>query len=167
MSAVRSDSPPAVRSDSPPQQPPIVEGTPLTDEQQRLVALFDEMEKQQVDFLDQAGKRIIELIIALLGILFAAAALGDQFPPPYLKGNPPARALTVVTLAFYLGALLTGVLAIQPREYKRYRHNLTEMGNVLDAIIGHKTRWLKVAGILFVLGSLTLALLIAAIILAA
>ena len=148
-------------------QLPILEGAPPTDEQKRLLALFDEMEKKQVDFLDQAGKRIVELTTGLLGVLFAVAAFGDKFPPPYLQGNDVAKGLTLATLAFYLGAMIMGVRAIRPRDYKRYRHNLTEMRNVLDDIIGYKSRWLKVAGVLFVLGSLTLALLIASIVLAA
>ena len=100
--------------------------------------LASKMEKQQVDFLDQAGKRIVELCAALLGVFFAVMALGDTFPPPFLQGNDPARGLTVVTLAFYLAAMLTGVLAIQPREYRRYRHNLTEMRKVIDEIISRR-----------------------------
>ena len=146
---------------------PILEGVPLTDEQKRLVDLFDEMEKKQVDFLDQASKRIIELSTGLLGVLFAVTAFGDKFPPSYLQGNVPAKVLAIATLSLYLSALLMGVWAVQPRDYKRYRHNLTEMKNVLDEIINFKARWLKVASILFVLGSVTLALLIGAIILAA
>ncbi|MFQ5804449.1 MAG: hypothetical protein ACE5JQ_16285 [Candidatus Methylomirabilales bacterium] len=157
----------AVRSDSPPEGPPVLEGVPPSEEQKRLVALFDEMEKKQVDFLDQASKRIVELCVALLGVFFAVIALGDTYPPPFLQGNDPARVLTFATLAFYLAAMLTGVLAIQPREYRRYRYNLTEMRNVLDEIVRFKKRWVQVAGILFVLGSLTLALLVGAIIFAA
>jgi hypothetical protein len=133
---------------------------PPTDEQKRLVALFDELEKQQVEFLDQAGKRIIELITALLGILFAVAAFGDKFPPAYLQGNTPAKALTLATLACYLAAMLAGVWALQPREYQRYQHNVTEMRQELKKIIGYKARRVKVAGGLFVLGSLALGLLV-------
>lgn len=146
------------------EQPPVLASAPPTDEQKRLVALFDEMEKQQIDFLDQAGKRLVELTTALLGVLFAVAAFGDKFPPPYLQGNAVARGLTVAALAFYVGAMVMGVRAIRPRDYQRYRHNLTEMRNVLDDIIGYKSRWLKVAGTLFVLGSLALALLVASLV---
>jgi len=157
----------AARSDSSQEGPTILEGVPPTEEQKRLVALFDEMERKQADFLDQAGKRIIELVTVLLGLLFAVAAFGDTFPPRYLQANAPARVLTIATLVFYLAALLTGVRVIQPREYRRYRYNLTEMRQVLEEIISFKTRWLKVAGILFMLGSVSLALLIGVIILAA
>ena len=149
------------------EEPPVLEGPPPTGEQQRLVALFDEMEKQQVDFLDQAGKRIIELTTGLLGVLFAVTAFGDKFPPPYLQGNNLAKALAMMTLALYLAAMVTSVRAIRPRKYRRYAYNLTGMRQVLEEIIGYKSRGLKVAGSLFVLGSLALALLISAIIFAA
>jgi hypothetical protein len=146
---------------------PILEGQPLSDEHKRLVALFDELEKKQLEFLDQAGKRVIELSTGLLGVLFAVTAFGDKFPPPYLEDNNAAQGLAVATLALYLGAMFMGVWTVQPRKYKRYLDNLSEMKKVLEQIIAHKSRSLQVAGALFWLGSLTLALLIASIILAA
>ncbi len=147
--------------------PPILKGTPLTGEQKRLVALFDELEKGQIEFLDQAGKRIIELSTGLLGVLFAVTAFGDKFPPPYLEDNGAAQGLAVLTLAFLMGALLVGVWIVQPRRYRRYDHNVSEMRKELGEIIGFKSRRFKAASALFVLGSLTLALLIASVILCA
>ena len=43
-------------------QPTILDSKPPTDEQKRLLAVFDDMERKQVDFLQEAGKRIIELL---------------------------------------------------------------------------------------------------------
>lgn len=137
----------------------IVEGRPLTDEQKRLVALFDEIERGQLTFLDEAGKRIIELTTALLGVVFAALALGDTFPPPYLMATP-VKTLAVITLALYVGAMLLGMLAVQPRSYKRYQHNLHGMRTELDCMIAYKSRALWWAGLLFWLGSLGFAVLI-------
>jgi hypothetical protein len=146
---------------------PILEGRPLSDEQKRLVALFDELEKKQLDFLDQAGKRIIELSTALLGVLFTVTAFGDKFPPPYLKDNHTAQWLAVLTLAFNVGAMLVGMWTVQPRTYRLYRHNLTEMKKVLDQIIEGKARSLRVAGGIFWLGALALALLVGSVIFSA
>ena len=146
---------------------PILPGMPATDEQKRLVAAFDEMERKQVRFIDTAAKRIIELCTTLLGVLFAVTAFGAQFPPPYLKGNNTAKALAIATLAWYVGAMLVALWAAQPREYLRYEHNVTEMRKVWREIVAFKSRTIKAAGVLFVLGSLTLALLIGSIILAA
>lgn len=150
---------------SPSDRPPIVEGVPPTDEQKRLVALFDEMEKKQIEFLDGAGKRIVELCTALLGVFFGVLAFGDKFPPPYLAGSRPAQVLTLGTLVFYVAAMLAGLYAVQPREYRRYQHNLTEMRRELQRIIGFKSKWVRVAGGLFFLGTVWLALLIVAIVL--
>lgn len=107
-------------------------GKPPTDEQAQLVALFNTLETQQLDFLDQAGKRIIELSTGLLGILFAVIAFGDKFPPAYLQGNLPAKGLTVATVVLYLVAIIVAVLGVQPRNYERYRHNLSNASR-LDA----------------------------------
>ncbi len=135
-------------------------GKPPTDEQAQLVALFNTLETQQLDFLDQAGKRIIELSTGLLGILFAVIAFGDKFPPAYLQGNLPAKGLTVATVVLYLVAIIVAVLGVQPRNYERYRHNLSEMRRALTRMVNYKTRWVKVAGVLFVLATLALTGLI-------
>jgi ABC-type Fe3+-siderophore transport system permease subunit len=147
--------------------PPVSDSKPPSDEQKRLVTLFDDLDKGQLAFLDEAGKRIIELVTAILGILFAVTAFGDDFPPPYLENNTAAKILIVITLIFQLGALLAGVWAVQPRDYRRYEHNLTEMRKELNEIISHKARWLKIAGVLFVGGALSLATLIIAIVFSA
>jgi hypothetical protein len=147
--------------------PPILEGKPPTDEQKRLVALFDELEKGQIEFLDQAGKRVIELSTGLLGVLFAVTAFGDKFPPPYLEDNGAAQVLAVLTLALFMSALLVGVWTVQPRRYRRYEHNVSEMRKELGEIIGFKSRRFKAASALFVLGALALASLIGAVLFSA
>jgi hypothetical protein len=136
-------------------------GKPPTDEQEQLVALFNTLESQQLEFLDQAGKRVIELSTGLLGILFAVIAFGDKFPPTYLQGNVAAKGLTVAAVALYLAAILVAVLGIQPRDYQRYRHNLSAMRDELGKIVNHKARWVQAAALLFVLATLALAALIA------
>ena len=135
-------------------------GKPATDEQEQLVALFNTLETQQLDFLDQAGKRIIELSTGLLGILFAVIAFGDKFPPAYLQGNLAAKGLTVAAVVLYLVTILVAVLGIQPRDYQRYRHNLSEMRRALTRMVHYKAYWVKVAAVLFVLATLALTGLI-------
>lgn len=146
------------------EQPPILESKPVADEQKQLIALFNEMEKGQIDFLDQAGKRIIELTTGLLGVLFAVTAFGKDFPPPYLKNNTVAPWLVVLTLILYLGAMFMGMRTVQPRSYKLYRHNLAGMKEELEKIVNNKSRSLRWAGILFWIASLFLAALVTAII---
>jgi hypothetical protein len=148
-------------------EPPILESRAPTAEEERLVELFAEIESKQLEFLDQAAKRIIELVTALLGILFAVIAFGNDFPPPYLADNLGVKLLSGASLVCYLGALLVALWTVQPRTYKHYRHNLTEMREELHTMIDDKARPLRVAGILFGLGSVLLTVLIGLIIVTA
>ena len=145
--------------------PPILPGKPLSDEHKRLLALFDEMKKNQLTFLDEAGKRIIELSTGMLGLLLAVTAFGKDFPPEYLKNNLDMQALVAVTLLAFVLALLAGVLTVQPRAYDSYEDNLTRMRQELQKIVAYKSRWMKAANWLFFSGAVLLALLIAVLIL--
>jgi hypothetical protein len=139
---------------------PILEGESLSAEDKRLIALFDKMEGEQVEFLDQSGKRIIELCTVMLGLLFAVIAFGDRFPPPYLAQDPRIKWLLLAVLALYLLALIAGVFAVRPRRYARYHHNLSAMRRELEQIVTDKTFWFQIAVGLLVIGSLALACLI-------
>lgn len=147
-------------SDSPLLPDAVPVGQPLSDEDAQLAALFQKLEHDQLIFLDEAGKRIAELCAALLGVLFAVLALGGQFPPPLLNQIPWARPLASAALAALFLALLTAVWAIRPRSYRRFRHNLTAMQGEFQRMVAFKSRWVTVAGLLFVVGCLALALLV-------
>ncbi len=149
-------------------QVPIYEEETETEEQkeekQRLKTIFTDIESKQVEFLDEAGKSIIERIATFLAVLFAVTAFGGNFPPAYLKGNTVARSLVIAVLFCYLLAMGMGILAIQPRSYDLYRFNITRMKKEWDRIITYKKRWVRWAGILFGLGTVALAWLIVSII---
>jgi hypothetical protein len=160
-------TPRAARVSPDPPAPSILEGSSPSVEQQHLAAFFAEAERKQVDFLDEAGKRIIELTTLLLGVLFTVIAFGDKYPPPYLAGNPVAKLLSIIVLGCYVVAMLLGLRTVHPRDYKLYRHNLDGMRAELDRILANKKYSLFWAGVTFWVGSGFLALLIGVIILAA
>ncbi len=144
---------------------PIYDGQELTSENLRLNVLFDEMKKNQLTFLDEAGKRVIELSTGLLGVLFAVTAFGKDFPPAYLKGNPVVQTLVVLTLLAFVFAVLAGVFTVQPRSYAFYESNLTEMRKELEKIVAHKSFWMTLATRIFFTGTALLAALIAVLVL--
>jgi hypothetical protein len=143
---------------------PVVDGKPLDAEDKRLIALFDKMEEGQLDFLDQASKRIVELSSAMLAILFTVTAFGKDFPPPYLKGHALVQGVALATLAFFVLSLLVGFVAVQPRRYERSRYSLTEQQRELDRMLAFKMRWFRIGSVLFFAGALALAVLVAAIV---
>ena len=134
------------------------------DEINRIRAIFDEMEKKQPDFLDAAGKSVIERIATFLTVLFGVTAFGSTFPPAYLKGNMWDKYLVIAILICYLVAMGMAFIAIQPRSYHRYRYEAQKMAAELQRIITYKKRWVRWAGILFGLGTIALAWLIVSII---
>jgi succinate dehydrogenase hydrophobic anchor subunit len=134
---------------------------------ERLSALFETFEKNQVDTLDSAAKRIIELTTALLGVLFAVVALGSDFPPPYLSGNAALQNLTTLALILYVVAMLASVLCLQPRRYSLYTENLSRLREEYRRLMDYKRWTLRIAGVSFFAASTTLAVLIIAIVRAA
>ncbi|MBV9689641.1 MAG: hypothetical protein JO202_08005 [Ktedonobacteraceae bacterium] len=126
-------------------------------EGKQVASIFADMRSKQLDFLDASGKSMIERIATFLAILFAVTAFSNNFPPAYLKGNLPAKIMVIVTLVLYL-------LAILPRLYDVLLYNVTRMSEALKAFMNYKMRRLRVAGVLFALGSVALAVLIVVII---
>lgn len=149
------------------QQEPIeIQNTQeLSEEGKLLVQIFTNMKSKQLEFLDESSKSMIERIATFLAILFAVTAFSSNFPPPYLKGNVPAKIMVIITPILYLLAMAAALLAIQPRLYDIPRYNVTEMGKRLQNITTYKMRRLRLAGVLFALGSIALAILIVVIIL--
>ena len=146
------------------QQNPVIEGQDPSEESKQLAALFHDLESRQLDFLDEAAKSVVERVATFLAILFGVTAFGSTFPPPYLKDNTAAKTLVIVTLVLYLVALGAGMWAIQPRYYRGYIYNVSRMKKELEKITKRKMFWLRFAGILFAVGSVTLAALVVAII---
>ncbi len=144
------------------QQPKIeIQDSQQPSEEGRQVAqLFADIRSKQLDFLDESGKSMIERIATFLAVLFAITAFSNNFPPPYLKGNLPAKIMVIVTLVLYLLAMGAAILTIQPRLYDVPLYNVTLMGEELKQITNYKMRRLRVAGVLFTLGSIALAVLI-------
>lgn len=138
----------------------VIEGHPPSEDTLRLVALFDELEKGQITFLDESAKRIIELCTALLGVLTGLAAFGKDFPPPYLKNNDGFKVLAVVAVACYVLALAAALISVQPRNYRRFRNNITQLRSELERMIAFKKGWFRTATLLLFLGTAGLALLL-------
>ena len=146
------------------QQLPPITGEELSEEDKHVIALFSDMRGKQLDFLDEAGKSVIGRIATFLAVLFGVTAFGNTFPPPYLKGNLPAKFLIVATLVFYLLSLFAATRVIQPFSYSYNNMRIDMMKDVLASMNTRKIRWLNRANILFTLGSITLGALIITII---
>lgn len=138
-----------------------------TEGDKRWLTIFDKIEENQLDLLDQSGKRIVELTGVLLGILLGVTSFGDKFPPDYLKDDNLFKGLVVVVLVAYIAAMVMGMWTANPLKYKRYPHNLTRMEEEFNNIVHNKLLALRFAGGFFLLGSTCLAILLALLVLKA
>jgi len=135
-------------------------GLPIGDQQKNLLTIFSTIQTGQLNFLDLAGKRIIELSTGLLALLFTIISIGDKFPSENIQNNYASKILILIALALYLLAILAGIITIQPKKYIYQEYNLSSMKLTLSEIIRFKSLWMKMASLLFFLGSLALTLLI-------
>ena len=110
--------------------------------------------------MNESGKALIERIATFLGVLFGLSILSNNFPPSYLKGNTPIKALLIAALACYLLALGAALWATQVRYYQRYTYNVTRSQAEISRIVSHKLGWLRAAQILFAFGTVVLAVLL-------
>ena len=146
------------------QAPPILPGRPPGESDKALVKLWSELEKGQLDILDQSNKRIVEMVTGLQGLFLAIVAFGKDFPPAYLQQGV-APYLAVAVIALFILALLAAVAGLRPRAYPKYEHNLTEMREELDKMVHYKMRWYQNGMWLFSAGIVLLALLVVLLIL--
>ena len=117
---------------------------------ERGVTWLDDMESKQLDNLNDAGKTLIERVATFLGVLFGLSILNSSFPPSFLKGNTPVKVLLI-------GAALW---ATQVRFYHRYTYNVTHSQAELTRMIRSKVFWIRMANLLFALGTVLLAALL-------
>jgi hypothetical protein len=144
----------------PPQQIPVYDAHEPSEESQRISAMFDEMESRQLDTLNDAGTSLIERIATFLGVLFGLSVLSSNFPPAYLTGNTPVKVLLIAALAGYLLAIGAALWATQVRFYHRYTFNATRSQSELRRMVRRKVLWLRLAHVLFALGTVLLAALL-------
>jgi hypothetical protein len=136
----------------------LLEVRPPTPDEEALVALFAEMEKESLGTLDTGGRQVITLVTGLLGLFFGVLALKDA--PTYLS-YVEVQILGVLAVGLYFAALLLALAVVRPRRYEFSRRSLTDMRRQLESMRRIKSVNLDRAHLAFGLGSLAMALLLA------
>lgn len=142
-----------------------IKGRKPNDDELKLSEYFAELRFGQVEFLDQAAKRIIELIGLMLSIIFGVIAFGADFPPSYLVQNMATRYIIVCAITLYLLAMLFCMLSLNPHKYSFQESNLTDMRRTFGQITERKSRRVFWGGTLFLGGSIMFGIMIIVIIL--
>ncbi len=129
----------------------IVSSAPLSAQDERLEGLFDEMEKNSLETLEEAARQIITLSTTLLGAFFGLLALKDA--PAYL-GFPEIKGIGAGALLCFFLALFFALTVVSPQRYDFPPASLTYKRRLLDEMLTHKHRFLRLAAGAFGLGAL-------------
>jgi len=129
----------------------VVVSSPLSGEDERLDALFDEMEQGSLKTLEDAARQIITLSTTLLGAFFGLLAFKDA--PEYLQYTEIKIIGTGALLAFLI-ALFFALNAVSPKRYDFPRASLTQKRNILNDMLARKHKFVGWASWIFGFGAL-------------
>lgn len=107
----------------------------LTPADERLEALFDEMEKSSLDTLESAARQIITLCTTLLAAFWGILAFKDT--PEYIT-CPDVKSLTAAALVSFFVALAFALRVVLPRHHLFHRADLTEKRAILHDMLKQK-----------------------------
>lgn len=129
----------------------VVISSTLSESDERLEKLFDEMESGSLETLENAARLLITLCTTLLGAFFGLLAFKDA--PAYLKFGD-VKVLGILASGSFFVSLLFALLAISPKRYDFPRASLTEKRKVLNEMLERKHRAVNWAAWLFGLAAL-------------
>lgn len=122
---------------------------PENDAARALRERFDELERHNLDRLEEGAKTIMQLVTGLYGVLFAVLALSDQ--PAYLK-QPTVQGFGIAGVALFFIALLAALVVVYPWRTSYQEDNLSSMQRAHNGMRLRKVWGLRVALWAFVLG---------------
>ncbi|GAB4467081.1 MAG: hypothetical protein Kow0070_30260 [Anaerolineales bacterium] len=129
----------------------LVPSSPLSAQDERLEKFFDEMEQGSLKTLEDAARQIITLSTALLGAFFGLLALKDA--PAYL-GFIEIKIIGAGALLAFFAALFFALTAVSPKRYDFPRASLTARRDILNEMLAHKHRFVRLASWTFAIGAL-------------
>lgn len=138
------------RKNSPSKDEIIVTSSILSENDERVEKLFDEMESGSLETLENAARQIITLSTALLGTFFGLLAFKDA--PAYL-GFVEIKVVGAMALTTFLFSLFFALRAVSPRRYDFSQASLTAKRKALDEMVKHKQYSLGWASWIFGIGA--------------
>src|SRR5438552_1295444 len=96
-----------------------------TEDDQRLLQIFDKIEESSSEHLDEGARQIIQLVTALYGVIFGVLALGADKVGAELHVSLVLGLGIFAVLAFFV-ALLAALWAVLPQPYYYRPANLTD-----------------------------------------
>lgn len=116
--------------------------------EKELLRIFDKWESESLSNIEGGARQIIQLVSALLGVMLAALALGDEKFAAALQAPLPI-ALAALTLLAWLAALLAALAVVIPGSHLLRRASLDDMRTVYQTLLAQKSLRMNVAVVAF------------------
>ncbi len=139
--------------------PKVISTREETSEEKKLREWFETQAFESPKNLEDAARLLIGLITGLLGALFGVLTVSAETLPAYLS-LPLVKWCGVLAVGLWLLSLLCGLAVVTPRKWQSDAGKPGMQSQVFTAMLGHKSRWLKVAVILFGLAVIALGLVL-------
>lgn len=133
---------------------------PETDAERELREWFERQERGNIERLEAGAQTMIQLVTGLYGVLFAVLALSSQ--PAYLQ-RPVVQWVGTGGMFAFFASLLAAMLVVLPRRTSYQQDNLTEMQQAYQHLLRRKAGLLRIAHLVFLLGTACLVAVILAI----
>jgi len=133
---------------------------PETDAERELREWFERQERGNIERLEAGAQTLIQLVTGLYGVLFAVLALSSQ--PAYLQ-PPVVQWAGTLSMGAFFASLLAAMLVVLPRRTSYQQDNLTEMQQAYQRLLRRKASLLRMAHLVFLLGTAGLVAVILAI----
>ena len=140
---------------------PKVKGRPESSALKARREWFEEQVLAAPDTLESGARVIVELVTALLGVLFGILALAGDPLPDYLW-LPLSRPFGIACVVALLVALACALVVILPRRIAFSPHRLDEEARAFESLLNRKSRWLTASVIAFGVGLLALGIVLIA-----
>lgn len=132
-----------------------------TSEEKKLREWFETQALESPKNLEEAARLLIGLVTGLLGALFGVLTVSASTLPAYLS-FPAVKWCGVLAVVLWLTSLLAALVVVTPRKWQSDAGKPETQSEVFKAMLGHKSRWLRDAVMLFAGGVIALGIVLVA-----
>ena len=119
-----------------------------TSEEKKLREWFETQALESPKNLEEAARLLIGLVTGLLGALFGVLTISAETLPAYLS-FPAVKWCGILAVVLWLLSLLCALVVVTPRRWQSDAGKPETQSQMFNAMLGHKSRWLRDAVMLF------------------
>ncbi len=139
--------------------PKVISIREETSEEKKLREWFESQTLESPKNLEEAARLLIGLVTGLLGALFGVLTVSAAALPAYLS-LPVVKWCGILAVTLWLLSLLCALVVVTPRKWGSDAGKPESQTEVFNAILRHKSQWLRDSVMLFAGGVIALGVVL-------